>query len=284
MARKILTTIDKTVDRFGYWGGTGKLLYDNWPTIIASAVTLGGFLYAAFRNAWRYMQMIATNVSYWYFPFFAVILLFSIVGCIVSALLIKRYFAGETALGYPLNETENVTYMPENTDYSEYILKSDHDALFAELEKNKMLLNPDYKRSVIDFENDKKAKVFDDQVNEIQAALDLLQINMNGLHMFAKKPAEAEMQGTWTEPLKTASNQFHEMERVLNGYGFTCDLSKAPNYEKNHARPVPNENGITDPVKLQDFRRIYDQNENAKTVVSGVMKQLAGKAADLRNR
>lgn len=156
------------------------------------------------------------------------------------------------------------------------------DAAISELEHLRTIATPEYQESVRLFENERKAKNLDENIIDIKNALDLLNGYMKALPSAAQKPADAEMQGSWNIPLRMASEQFSGVEQVLKQHGFIHDLSKAPNYDKNHARPVPDEAGITDPIKLQEYRRIYDQHKNAEAVVSGVIRQLEAKAADRR--
>ncbi|MGL4490879.1 MAG: hypothetical protein ACRCU5_15675 [Rhizobiaceae bacterium] len=99
MAKDVFRKIDRTVDRVGYWAGTWKLLSENWALISSIFISFGATIFAAIWTAWRYMQMIASNVSVWFYPFFAMLLLLAIIGAVTSALLIRRFFSGETALG-----------------------------------------------------------------------------------------------------------------------------------------------------------------------------------------
>jgi hypothetical protein len=99
MAGSFLNKIDKTVDRVGYWAGAWRLISENWSSIAWAVTAFGAVSVAAVWNAWRYVQMIAANVSFWFYPFFATVFAFAIIGAGTSALLLKRFFSGETALG-----------------------------------------------------------------------------------------------------------------------------------------------------------------------------------------
>ena len=100
MTKKAISSLDKTIDRIGYWHGTWKLISDNWQALSVTFLFYGASIAAAAFEIRRYAVMIMANTHWIVNPVLIAVSILSLFGFAIGVLLVSRWLTGKTAIGH----------------------------------------------------------------------------------------------------------------------------------------------------------------------------------------
>lgn len=96
MARGLFAKTDKTVDRLGYWFTFLDFVSKHWWQMLLATVGPISAAAAFITGVWRYIQMMAAELSPWIYLIFSIFTALALLGATTVAVLLIRWLSNQT--------------------------------------------------------------------------------------------------------------------------------------------------------------------------------------------